>query len=146
MGRDMRAMLAKVKAEDKAKVEAEVESGEVRVMDFRPDNISQEVWDLIQENGELATMRLNEILSSPRFHRIRASDQAKLIALAQNRAYGMPQMAAKDASKRQAGSSDVTQAELNNLVYKATLPEYKRVNRIDDAEIVNERADDDDKS
>lgn len=138
MGR-LNDILAKQQVSDKALVEKETESGVVEVMDFRPDNIPQEIWDLIQENGELATRRLNEILSGPRFHRLRAGDQAKLIALAQNRAYGLPETNRVDTSKRKAGTSDVTQAELNALVGRATLPEYRRIGKaanVEDAEVV----------
>lgn len=137
MGR-INELLSKTRASDQAKVDADVESGVVEVMDFRPDNIPQEVWDLIQENGQLATQRLHEILSGPRFHRLRAGDQAKLIALAQNRAYGLPKSDRSDTGKRKAGATDVTQAELNNLASRAALPEYRRVQTdVEDAEVIN---------
>lgn len=143
MGR-LNEILAKTRVENKKKAAAEVENNVVEVMDFRPDNISQEVWDLIQENGELATRRLNEILHSPRFPRLRASDQAKLIALAQNRAYGMPHNNNATGSKRSGSVSDVTQAELNDLAARAALPEYRRSgipreDTIDDAEVVESK-------
>ena len=113
-----------LKAEDAVALEGEVER-----MDSRPDDISAEVWDMIQENGELATTRLNEILSSPRFLRIRASDQAKLIALAQNRAYGSPKQNRAD-NKRSGKLVDVTAHELGELAQRATLPEYKQSAKI----------------
>lgn len=137
MGR-LSDIIAKQQDQDKRLVDEQVETGAVEVMDFKPDNIPQEVWDLILENGELATRRLNEILTSPRFHRLRAGDQAKLIALAQNRAYGLPATQKSDASKRVAGASDVTQSELQRLTSRAALPEYRRNAKIEDAEIMDD--------
>lgn len=116
----------------KQQVDAEVET-----LDFRPDNIDADTWALIQEGGRLATERLVEILSSPKFMRLRAGDQAKLIALAQNRAYGLPQTNRFDSGKRKGQSTDVVAAELRALVDRTTLPEYRGVKStvdIDDAE------------
>lgn len=137
MGR-LSDLVAKSSTKTAEVLEEETKDGVVEVLDGRPDNIPAEVWDLIQENGELATKRLNEILTSPRFHRIRAGDQAKLIALAQNRAYGMPQSNRDNSSKRQTNASDVTQAALNALASRAALPEYRRSNNavVEDAVIV----------
>lgn len=102
--------------------------GELDRLDGRPDTIPQDVWDEIQENGRLATTRLNEILRSPRFGRLRASDQAKLIALAQNRAYGNPVAPKQEAaSRKRGGTKDVINAELDNLAYRSSLPEYRKV-------------------
>jgi len=106
----------------KAKVEVE---GEVERMDNRPDHIDKDTWDLMQENGRLATERLNEILASPKFTRLRPSDQAKLIALAQNRAYGVPLNYKTDMGKRAGKFSDVTATALRELATRAALPEYK---------------------
>ncbi|NKB39641.1 MAG: hypothetical protein GKR86_01040 [Ilumatobacter sp.] len=104
-------------------------SGELERMDGRPENIPQHVWDMIRENGELATTRLNEILSSPRFARLKASDQAKLIGLAQTRAYGAPVAnRVESGNKRRGGARDVVQSELDNLAYRSSLPEYKGIN------------------
>ena len=115
---------------------------EVTRMDHKPDDIPADVWELIQDNGRLATERLNEILASPRFTRLRAGDQAKLIALAQNRAYGQPKTnnAASQASRKKGGAGDVTASELRQLASRATLPEYKRtavpLDDIEDATIL----------
>lgn len=113
------------------------EAVEIQEMALKPDDIPAEVWAMIQENGELATRRLNEILGSPRFARLRAGDQAKLIALAQNRAYGMPKTNnAASAGKRRGTSGDVTATELRQLASRAALPEYSRIGKmeLDDAE------------
>ena len=128
MGR-MDIPLDLVKVEHKTEVDAEVEE-----MSSRPDDVPADVWALIQENGRVATERLNDLLVSPKFARLRVGDQARLIALAQNRAYGTPKSNRGEAVKRR-GSVDVTQSELANLVSRATLPEYKRA-RVEDAEVV----------
>ena len=107
-------------AVDKVSLEHEVER-----LNVKPDDVPAHVWDLILENGELATVRLNEILSSPKFLRIRAGDQAKLIALAQNRAYGTPKQNRIDP-KKGGQLIDVTAHELGKLVERAALPEYKK--------------------
>ncbi len=104
--------------------------GEVERLDSRPDDITAEVWDLMQENGELATQRLNEILTSTRFLRLRASDQAKLIALAQNRAYGSPKQNRDNENRRGGKLIDATASELGDLLRRASLPEYKRSAKI----------------
>ena len=104
--------------------------GEVERLNARPDDVPSDVWDLMLENGELATTRLHEILLSPRFPRLRASDQAKLIALAQNRAYGTPKQNRVDP-KRGGQLIDVTAHELGKLVERAALPEYKKSDKAD---------------
>lgn len=116
--------------------QAKVVEAEVEEHSLRPDDIPKDVWNLVQENGRLATERLNEILASPRFPRLRAGDQAKLIALAQNRAYGMPKTnnAAAAANRKRGGASDVTAATLRNLASRAALPEYKRSGKLEDVE------------
>lgn len=101
----------------------------------KPDTIPHDVWLLIQDNGRLATERLNEILRSPRFHRLRASDQAKLISLAQTRAYGQPSAPKEDKNKNR--FVDLTADEMSALSKRAVLPEYRG---IADAEVVEERA------
>jgi hypothetical protein len=74
--------------------------------------------------------------------RLRAGDQAKLIALAQNRAYGMPKTnnAASQANRKRGGASDVTAATLRDLASRAALPEYKQSGKsledIEDATIL----------
>ncbi len=90
----------------------------------QPDNIPDDVWELIQDNGRLATERLNEILISPRFHRLRAGDQAKLIKLAQDRAYGIA-AAPRDLKPKGGRLGDEVARQLNSLEDRTTLPEYK---------------------
>ncbi len=130
MGR-LDGLLAKVEQKKEEQVEAEVER-----VDFRPDDIPEDVWQLIQENGRLATERLNEILASPKFLRLRAGDQAKLIGLAQERAYGKPKVNTTRGNARGARFTDVTAGELAELAHRTTLPEYKRsrLADIEDAE------------
>lgn len=130
MGR-LDGLLAKVEQKKEENVEAEVE-----LLDFRPDDIPDDVWQLIQENGRLATERLNEILASPKFMRLRAGDQAKLIGLAQERAYGKPKVNSSRGQGRGAKFTDVTARELSDLAHRTTLPEYSRskLTDIEDAE------------
>lgn len=117
-------LIAAAKDAQGAAVEAEVQD-----MSPKPDDIPHDVWELIQETGELATRRLHEIISGPRFMRLRAGDQAKLIALAQNRAYGMPKQnnAATAGGKKRALAGDVTASELQAMADRTVLPEYSRV-------------------
>lgn len=89
----------------------------------QPDHIDADTWALIQDTGRLASERLYEILSSPKFTRLRAGDQAKLIKLAQDRAYGA--VAAKKEVKK-FHHLDVTAEHLNDLVKRARLPEYRK--------------------
>lgn len=111
--------------------------GELEAMDGRPETIPKHVWAIMRENGELATKQLNSLLRSPKFPRLSASDQAKLITLAQNRAYGTPQSGVAKQRKSRAGSGDIVQAELDSLVYRASLPEYRgRSEEVDDADVV----------
>ena len=105
----------------------------VEEMSAKPDDIPADVWNLIQENGRLATERLHQILSSPKFTRLRAGDQAKLIALAQNRAYGNPKVSGAGEAKKKVGRHDVIANELAQQAYRASLPEYKRA-QIEDAD------------
>lgn len=102
----------------------------------QPDNIDADTWALIQDTGRLACERLWEILSSERFMRVRASDQAKLIKLAQDRAYGVA--AVRKEAARKLNGFDVTAEELRDLEKRAKLPEY----RVVDAEVLEERAKD----
>lgn len=98
--------------------------GEVAEMHPAPDNIPPDVWRLIQDNGRIATRRLNELLTSARFHRLKASEQAKLISLAQTRAYGAPQAATKRVAKTVLHINDATAAALPDMASRTSLPEY----------------------
>lgn len=93
----------------------------------KPDNIDSETWDLIQETGKLATERLYEILASPRFLRLRAGDQAKVIKIAQDRAFGVP-TSNRESTKRPI--IDITAKALTDLARRAALPEYKQTGKI----------------
>ena len=125
-----------------AEAHKEAMANEIEEMSFKPDDIPADVWNLIQENGRLATERLNEILSSPRFARLRPGDQAKLITLGQNRAYGQARTNNAAANnKRRVSASDVTATELRDLANRSTLPEYRRIaspNEVVDAEYIPE--------
>ena len=102
----------------------------------KEEHIPDDVWEIIQDNGRLATKRLNELLTSHRFHRYKASDQAKLISLAQDRAYGKPNPGIKKVVKAtiDLGSKDATNASIKNLRDRLRLPEYGVV----DAEVISD--------
>ncbi len=68
--------------------------------------------------------------------RYRPGDQAKLIDLAQKRAYGAFTTHTKKDNARGGNARDVTAHVLNNLLNRTTLPEYKGTQVIDDAEIL----------
>jgi len=92
----------------------------------RPDDIPPDVWSLIQDNGRLATERLNEILNDPRFIRYSPAAQAKLIQLAQDRAYGRANPGVKRVEKRVSHElADATAASLNRAKSRLHLPEYR---------------------
>jgi len=125
LGEQMSRLAAALQKADT--IEAANVEEEVTLMIAAPDDVPADVWELIQENGRVATERLNELLTSPRFTRLKAGDQARLIALGQNRAYGMPKANNANKDNRRVSGGDVTAAELNNLVGRATLPEFQRV-------------------
>lgn len=108
------------------KREKEIEGEIVSINDeLRHDHIPHDVWQLIQENGRIAIERLNEILSSPKFNRLKATDQAKLIALATDRAYGRPDPGIKRVQKTHVVITDATATALSHAASRAELPEYK---------------------
>lgn len=135
MGRLDKA-LATAKAAEEEKVEAEVTE-----LFTKPDDIPSDVWNLIQENGRLATERLNSLLSSPRFARYKVADQAKLIAMAQDRAYGKARTnSAAVEAKRRGGMFDATAEAMSELSRRAQLPEYSRSKKdeVEDAVVLDE--------
>tara|TARA_R110002167_G_scaffold74809_6_gene209113 strand:- start:1162 stop:1569 length:408 start_codon:yes stop_codon:yes gene_type:complete len=56
----------------------------------RPSAIPPNVWVLLQSAGERAAGKLNDMLSSIKFDRLKPTEQARLVELALNRAYGPP--------------------------------------------------------
>lgn len=52
--------------------------------------IPSHVWSILQEAGELAAVKLRDLLASPRFSAYTPSAQKALIELAMTRAYGLP--------------------------------------------------------
>lgn len=93
---------------------------------MKPDEIPEDVWAIVQESGREATNRLHELLVSPKFTRLKTSDQTKLISLAQNRAYGLPKTSRADLNKRRGRITDATAFALNDQAARAALPEYKQ--------------------
>lgn len=90
-----------------------------------PEHVPDDVWQVMQENGRQATQRLQELLTSARFHRLKTSDQARLIALAQERAYGKPDPGVKRSVKVHAHVSDATALALAKAADRTRLPEYR---------------------
>ena len=80
---NIKAMIANAKAANEANERREqeqiTEGLDGELVPFKPDNIDAETWDLMQENGRLATEKLNKILRSPGFLRMRPGDQVKII-------------------------------------------------------------------
>jgi hypothetical protein len=58
--------------------------------DGRPTTIPPDVWTQLQAAGATAAERLADLLASKAFERLKPPDQARLIELALNRAYGPP--------------------------------------------------------
>lgn len=56
----------------------------------KPDSVPAHVWTTLQAAGERAADKLLDMLSSKKFDRLRPSEQARLVELALNRAYGPP--------------------------------------------------------
>lgn len=56
----------------------------------RPSTIPAEVWAALQDAGQAAAERLRDLLKAKAFERLKPGDQARLIELALNRAYGPP--------------------------------------------------------
>jgi hypothetical protein len=115
---------------------AEQEAPTSQVVEFTGQSDNERIpdhdWTLIQENGTLATQRLNELLKSKRFHRLKASEQARLIQIAQDRAYGRPDPGIKRSVKLTlSGGADATAQALADLTAKARLPEYRTSQRQD---------------
>lgn len=108
----------------------------------KPDEMPADVWEMVQENGRLATERLHEILSSERFKRYRPADQAKLIKLAQDRAYGVPSQSKSGADKSKGGVIDMTSEEMRAIASRASLPEYRHSinspNQVTEAEVIDD--------
>ena len=90
--------------------------------------IPHDVWQLMQQNGQLATTRLNEMLQAHNFYRLKGSEQTRLIALAQDRAYGKSDAGIKRTIKTTVSVQmrDATAQTLAKLDVRASLPEYNR--------------------
>lgn len=115
---------------------AETAADVVQVIDNTKQNVSDripdDVWDIMQDTGRVATQRLLELLNSTRFHRLRTSDQAKLIQLAQDRAYGRADNGVKRTIKAViTADSDATATALARMNTRAILPEFNRFQTAD---------------
>jgi hypothetical protein len=87
----------------------------------RPDNIPPATWQALSEAGHVAAERLLDLLQGKSFERLKAGDQARLIELALNRAYGPP--IKREMSLTLSGTvSDAVAESLSNLA-SVDLPE-----------------------
>ena len=87
----------------------------------RPDNIPPATWEALSEAGHVAAERLLDLLQSKSFERLKSGDQARLIELALNRAFGPP--IKREMSLTLSGTvSDAVAESLSNLA-SVDLPE-----------------------
>jgi hypothetical protein len=92
-----------------------------------PDpRIPPHVWEILQECGEIAAIKLLELLKSPKFSKFGAASQANLIKLAFGYAYGKEAAASKETVSTSLSSEggDAVAAILGRLADSAVLPEY----------------------
>jgi hypothetical protein len=88
----------------------------------RPPDIPPETWQALQDAGHSAAERLRDLLQAKAFERLKPSDQARLIELALNRAYGPP--IKREMSLTLSGNvSDAVAASLARLS-AVDLPEF----------------------
>ena len=86
-------------------------------------HIPPHVWAKLQEAGQKAAERLVDLLNSPGFLKLKASDQRGLLDLALTRAYGLPvRRELKVELSSQEG--DAIASSLNRLSSRITLPEH----------------------
>lgn len=90
-----------------------------------PEHIPPDQWALIQRTGAIANRRLHDLLASPRFSRLKSSEQAKLIALAQDRAFGKAAPGVKQKITTHVTITDATARVLSEQATRAALPEYR---------------------
>lgn len=89
-------------------------------MSQQSPDIPEHVWAVLREAGEEAANRLLQILQSPRFPTLRGSEQRALIALAFDRAYGLPVRRSLSVNLS-SDNSDAIAASLHSL--QDALPE-----------------------
>tara|TARA_R110000823_G_scaffold5692_6_gene22457 strand:- start:251 stop:634 length:384 start_codon:yes stop_codon:yes gene_type:complete len=89
----------------------------------RPDNIPPATWAALSEAGHVAAERLLSLLQGPAFMRLKAGDQARLIELAMNRAYGPP--IKRELSLSLSGQVSDAVAESLGRLAGAELPEMR---------------------
>lgn len=92
-----------------------------------PERVPQHVWAVLQAAGEEAAAKLLALLRSPSFDRLSVRDQARLMTLAMDRAYGKADGGLKRSVKvhLSADGQDAVTASLERLSGAATLPEHR---------------------
>jgi len=90
--------------------------------DARPDAIPAEAWEALQEAGQRASERLRDLIAGKSFERLKPADQARLIQLALDRAYGPP--VKREMSLTLSGSVSDAVAESLARLASSDLPEF----------------------
>lgn len=92
------------------------------------------VWEILQEAGDVASQRLLDLISDDvKFSRLSTKDQIKLIEMAFNRAYGLPDSPMKKNVHLHLDKDDkgASVNMLDELAHKAMrqLPEFRSPDR-----------------
>ena len=93
----------------------------------RPDNIPPATWQALSEAGHQAAERLLDLIKAKSFERLKPTDQARLIELALNRAYGPP--IKREMSLTLSGNVSDAVAESLGALAGTSLPEFSRDSR-----------------
>lgn len=100
----------------------------------------QSVWEMVQQSGALASQRLHELMSNPKFSKMSPKDQLAAIQIAMTMAYGPGgaptkhlHLHASNTPKNPGGN------ELNNLASfsRRSLPEFSKRRRLSDGNAGN---------
>ena len=95
--------------------------------DGRPDAVPPATWEALQEAGHRAAERLRDMIEAKSFERLKPSDQARLIQLALDRAYGPP--VKREMSLTLTGNVSDAVAESLGRLASAELPEFAQNRR-----------------
>jgi hypothetical protein len=99
-----------------------IQEGAESAAEGRPDAIPPEVWQDLQGAASMAAQRLRDLIEKKSFERLKPSDQARLIELAFNRAYGPP--IKREMSLTLSGTVSDAVAESLGRLAASDLPEF----------------------
>lgn len=91
--------------------------------DGKPDAMPPEAWEALQQAGTRAAERLRDLIEANSFKRLKPTDQARLIQLALDRAYGPP--VKREMSLTLSGTVSDAVAESLGRLASADLPEMR---------------------